>query len=462
MTSKQNALHAKPTSQNAMMSFARESTQKGDTAVRDCDQVDSMNRIRWILFVLTLLGILLRLWVAWKTNQRLPDTVARLAGDETGYDGLATSLLEGHFFQWPGRTPVYPLFLAAIYIIFGHSYAVALYAQALVGSTVIPLTFALARRFIDPRWCLFAAAIIAIHPALIMHVTRLYSEVLYTPLLLLSILALLWALETPAWQRFVFAGAMLAVTNLCRPTAILLPLLLPFMASRAWTWKTRLWITSIYTGAMVAVILPWTYHNYRTYHTFLPLSVSTALLWQGSPEYYHLMEARHNLLQIWQEELNPKVNGGHDPFSIDGDRYFTARAIESIKAEPGIYAKFVLQKMVYFWLGNPVIDWPSFAMFSFSAMRPYFPSYYIIAIMGARLLPVVALISLVLLRRQLWPFFPLLVICGYFMMMHAITFPEIRYSEPLHPILAIIIAAAGSSIVPKIILYRQGRLSQHV
>jgi 4-amino-4-deoxy-L-arabinose transferase-like glycosyltransferase len=400
---------------------------------------------RRILISLIIIAVLIRLWAAWQTNQRLPDTPERLVGDEPGYDGLATALLNGYFFQWPGRTPVYPIFLAAIYAVFGHSYATVLYVQAFVGSASVLLTFLLARRFTTSHWALFAAAIISMHPSLILHVTRIYSEIIYTPLLLLSILGLLGAMETADWRRFVLGGAILAVTNLCRPTAVLLPLIIPVLVPRVWAWKTRLSVTAVYTGAMIAVIAPWTYHNYRTYDTFLPLSVSTAILWQGSPEFYHLMEARHNLLQIWQEELNPKVNGGHDPFTIAGDHYFTARAIESIKAEPGIYVKFVFQKMIYFWVGNPVIDWPYFAMFSFSAMRLYFPTYYVIAIIGTRLLPLVALVSLALLRHELRPFFPLLTICIYFMMIHALTYPEIRYSEPLHPVLATIIAGAANT-----------------
>jgi len=50
------------------------------------------------------------------------------------------------------------------------------------------------------------------------------------------------------------------------------------------------------------------------------------LLWKGSPEFYHLayeqLPKRHRV-QIWQEELNPDRNGGHNAFTIEGDRYFT-------------------------------------------------------------------------------------------------------------------------------------------
>jgi hypothetical protein len=41
---------------------------------------------------------------------------------------------------------------------------------------------------------------------------------------------------------------------------------------------------------MMAVIAPWTYHNGRTYHRFLPLTVSGGALYKGSPEFYHLTQ----------------------------------------------------------------------------------------------------------------------------------------------------------------------------
>ena len=141
-----------------------------------------------ILIGLTLLGLVLRLWAAWDTNQRLPDTPERLRSDELANNGLAYLLLQGSFFQSPVETPVYPLFLAACYLVFGHSYVMVLYIQAFVGAAVIPLTWLLARRFTSEKLSLLAAALVALHPSLILRATRLHSENLYIPLLLLALL----------------------------------------------------------------------------------------------------------------------------------------------------------------------------------------------------------------------------------------------------------------------------------
>jgi hypothetical protein len=83
------------------------------------------------------------------------------------------------------------------------------------------------------------------------------------------------------------------------------------------------------------------------------------LLCQGSPEFYHLayeQVPKRNLVMIWQEELNPDRNGGHNAFTIEGSRYFTKRAIASILREPAVYLCYCLQKTVFFWLGNPISE----------------------------------------------------------------------------------------------------------
>lgn len=410
------------------------------------------------LISLTLLGLALRLYVAWRTNQTLPDTPARLTGDEPGYERFAYDLLNGYFFERPGRTPVYPFFVAGCYAIFGRSPASVVYVQAFLGATIIPLTFILARRFTGAQSSLVAAGLMAIDPSLIFHVRRLQTEILYTPLILLTVLGLLWAFERPQWPNFSLAGALLAITNLCRPTGMLFPFIVPLLMPREWHFKRKIALFVAYLGAIIIITAPWTYHNYRTHKTFLIYSVSVGVLWQGSPEFYHLayekLPKRH-MVQIWEEELNPARNGGHNAFTIEGDRYFTKRAIASILREPAVYLWYCLQKAVFFWLGNPVSDWPDHAMFNVGVMRRFFSLQQIVSILAVRILPIIAALGMIVLRHRWREFLPLLAVCGYFTLIHALTYAEVRYSEPLHPILAIVIATAAGKLQRRLKLISQ-------
>jgi hypothetical protein len=62
-----------------------------------------------------------------------------------------------------------------------------------------------------------------------------------------------------------------------------------------------------------------------------------------------------------------------------------------------------------------------------------------------RQLPLAALAALVFLTviGRVRPMTPLVVVCAYFMLVHMILWAEMRFSEPLHPLLATMVVAAG-------------------
>lgn len=397
-----------------------------------------------VLGALTLAGLALRLWAAGATH-RLLENPAHLIGDEMRYDSIARDLLNGQCFPWPASTPVYPLFLAACYAVFGGSYAAALIVQAFVSATTVPLTYRLARRFVDPWSALVSALLVAVHPGLITQVGMLYTEAIYTPLWIATALSLCCLLEEPRLRRNLSAGAWLAVSTLCRPMTALLPLVLPLVMPRRWRAAQRVRVVAVLMGIMALTIAPWAYHNWRTQRAFLPFGFSLTMLWHGSPEFYHIMAKKPNaMLRVWDEELNPDRNGGHNPVTLEGDRYFNARALASIRAEPGVYAWYSLQKLAFFWIGHPAAeyDWPFNAWATTWQRMKYF---------GARLFTVcLTFLGLFVLRRHLRTFLPLLLMCGYFMVVHAALSPVARYSEPLYPILAVFIAAAAGDVAQRL------------
>jgi 4-amino-4-deoxy-L-arabinose transferase-like glycosyltransferase len=195
-----------------------------------CSSPTPATRQAWIVLTLSVLlmfgALVLRLHAVWQRSPEATDALAsRLVGDEIGYEELAYALLRSSFFQSPVRGPVYPMFIAAAYYALGErSPAKLLYVQALVGVAVVPLTYLLVRRMTGIIPALVAAGIVACNDPLIEHARWIYSETVYTPLLLVALLALLWALQTPRLGRFAWAGASMAVVTHCRPTTALIPL----------------------------------------------------------------------------------------------------------------------------------------------------------------------------------------------------------------------------------------------
>ncbi len=320
-----------------------------------------------------------------------------------------------------------------------------------LGVATIVLTFFLGKRMLDTRAGILAAIGVSVSYVLIKQPLHLLSEALYTPVLLLVMLSLAKAFSEPTRNRFFAAGALIGVGNLVRPALLFFPLflvvLLPFVQERKKIAKYWLGLCVV----SFLVVLPWILHNYLKYRAIIPLQTSNAILWQGSPEYYHLVHDRqYTYMRIWNEILYGPGWQQHDPTSIPGDRYWTRRALQSIVAEPLVYLRYSGEKIFTYWLGDPSADWGNRHIFSYTGLRQVgFSSYAAVQIIFARFLPIVAMISLLFLRSKWSKLLPLLVILSYFTLLHAMTHAEARLSEPLQPMLLILTGGAYMTVIDK-------------
>ena len=136
------------------------------------DFIDQRQR-RWLAVIL-FVSVVLRLAAALYMGDRvvpLPGTY-----DQVTYDALAQSLLAGRGYSftrdwWPA-TPanaptahwsfLYPLYLAAVYGLFGHHPLIARLIQAIVSGILLPLlVFRIGRRIFGARVGLTAAGLCA-------------------------------------------------------------------------------------------------------------------------------------------------------------------------------------------------------------------------------------------------------------------------------------------------------------
>ncbi|MER3458785.1 MAG: hypothetical protein C4309_09345, partial [Chloroflexota bacterium] len=200
------------------------------------------------------------------------------------------------------RAPLYPAFLALIYAISGLEWRffAARLAQALLGATLAPLTYWIARRIAGtsrdseelqgtykaPRGPgvpiplkegnaeKLAALIVALYPWLVLFPLGLATENLFTPLLALAILALLRAGESGSLRDWALAGVALGLATLTRSIIVgfvpLAVLLVP---------KNRLRGGLILLGCVAALTLPWAYRNTRLHGqlTFVENNLGTNL-----------------------------------------------------------------------------------------------------------------------------------------------------------------------------------------
>ncbi len=406
---------------------------------------------RWALWAMVLLGLVLRLYEVHAYTVGRPHDASRLLGDEPGYNGLALDLIHGRgVFEWPGRVPLYPLFLALLHLLTGESYNAINYLQAVVGLAAIPLTWCLARRVFPDSTvpALVAAFLAATSYALIEHAPRLHSEVLYVPLVLAAMIALWDAFAAPTRGRFALAGAALGVATLVRPTLLFFPAAL-LVALLLWTERRvalRSW--AVASLAMALVLLPWVLFTTIKFRALIPLQTSNAILWQGSPEYYHLLHTPgYSYQRIWSQVIYGPGWQAHDPTSIEGDKWWTHRALNSIAEEPGTYLRYAVEKLGTFWVGDPNADWANSQVFNLAAMRPHFSTRELVMIVTSRGLPILALIACLLLYRERRRLLALYAVLVYVTLLHAATHAEFRLSSPFQPILMVLIGGAVALVL---------------
>jgi len=156
--------------------------------------------------------------------------------DQEGYRRLGQVLATtGKFTRFPDsptfvpevlRTPAYPLFVAAIYRVFGpHQIAVAV-AQVALFAVICLLVYAIGRRIVSERTAWIAALATALFPPIpyfaALTMTEVWTTLWFTVVIWLSIRAL----DEPRTGVFALLGLVTAVTALSRPVFVLFPLAL--------------------------------------------------------------------------------------------------------------------------------------------------------------------------------------------------------------------------------------------
>ena len=219
------------------------------------------DRVRLALIV----GIALVIRVAWVLLfQTSP------MSDAAEYDGLAWRLANGEGYVKHDGTPTafwpvgYPAFLAAIYVVFGHSWPAAGLANALLGAVSVVLTYRLAREVLPSGPSLVAAAVVALLPSHIVSFTSvLRNEALHTVLLLVALIATCRAVRQPNLKNAVLLGLVIGVGIYVRPILLPFPLAILVLLSVRGGVSVRSAVALACVTLLVSLVTisPWTVRN---------------------------------------------------------------------------------------------------------------------------------------------------------------------------------------------------------
>jgi hypothetical protein len=225
----------------------------------------------WVIVVVAIAFRLALMGVVWLPSQ--DPYHEHLTGNEPL--NIAAHIVRGEGFASPytvlpmptaQQPPLYPMFLALIFKLFGvlsrTSIYVALVANAVAGGVAAWVLYRVGLRYFSLTTALFAAWMWALLPPVA------FSDlvIFHYSFSALAILAWLWVIPnlSERLRNWIFLGFALGLALLLNPMLILV-----VPASALWFCNRKKHVVVMVAMALLAVV-PWHVRNYRVLHRFYP------------------------------------------------------------------------------------------------------------------------------------------------------------------------------------------------
>lgn len=369
--------------------------------------------------------------------------ITPIRGDAKGYENIANNLLNGKGFVFENpdqptvrRAPFFPIIVAGVYRITGGSSNAVRIMQIILDLGTILLLYIIGSQFFSKQVGMIAAGVWAFYLPAIAVCTVLITETFLAFLSTLTLLLLLKGMNDQNRKYSIILGVVIGLGILTRPTALLL---IPFLGlvfllihKQFFKQHSRFLVRAFLIALLT--ISPWTIRNFVVFKAFVPVAfgggqalytgnhIQNDGIWKGWDD--------PDILEIRNEakRLNP------DPKMrlIIMDRLFIRQAVHSMVVNPVKTVNLFIKKGIRFLNG------PSRAGYKYGAEEMHlwvFP-IGIFAFLCYFLILIGFLLSFIRLPRQLFLWIPIIIV-GYYILLHIVTFAVPRYHFPIMPILCL-------------------------
>jgi len=368
--------------------------------------------------------------------------------DALTFDRTALGILKDGFQGAFSRPPLYPLFLAAVYRLFGHNAAAVVWIQFALGLAALVPAYRLGERLFGGRAALAGVWIGVCYPLRIFFEAELLDVTLFTFFFLYATWHLWQAIEEDAPSRMFLAGLLYGAAALTRPNILLA---LPFTAAGA-AFALRVgWSRLIVLGVAGALgvglaIAPAAVHNWRAEGVFIPVAANGGVnFFLGNERSATGLTPVPPGLRWEQTVIRPLRDG---QFTLSGqDRWWYARAAEQIRAAPGRWVGLLGTKAALFLnaaesSNNKALEHFTAISFPVRHYRWWFGGLVCLALVG-------------LAARAGGPAIFYAFVCAGFGVSVVLFFVSERYRLPIVPLLAPA-AGAGAGAVLHAVRSRRG------
>jgi 4-amino-4-deoxy-L-arabinose transferase-like glycosyltransferase len=377
-----------------------------------------------LLILLTALGVRL----GWGISRPTGRAAIELLPDQREYLECGRNLLAGkglHFYDprfeqtiFASRMPGYPVFIAGC----GGNVRVVRVVQAILDASTVLAIYLLARRWLDERASLIAAALVAVNPFLIYFSGLILSETLFTAMLA-------WGMALLVRPKGALLGVILLVLSIhVRPSGLPLALLLGWTGMLAVRdVRSVRWIGVQVLIVAAVVLTPWAVRNKHVLGQWIFTTTNGGItLYDG---------------------FNPTGDGSSDqdfvksmPFlsgmgELDRDKFFRAEARKFIQQHPLRSIDLAVRKIARTWSPMPV-------------SRDFGKPLYI-AIGLVYSIPLDTLVVLAVLKSGLGRTIKVFLLTPalYITVLHALSVGSLRYRIPAEAPMAVMAAAGAVTVL---------------
>jgi len=328
---------------------------------------------------------------------------------------------------WSKVAPGYAVFLALAQWLGAHWYlSLVVCLQMLFDYCVALLLLFLGNRETSTEAGWLAGVLWLVFPPAVVISTWIASETLFTTLLVLSMVMLIRSFSQQRGVGLSFAaGLTLGVTTLVRGTTLLLPVFFFAISCFQGIPKRLLKCTLFFIG-MCLLVFPWTLRN--LYVLGEPLIVNAAfgtVLFQGSRSKYFTIEGMsRNYPVLRRQAAEEGLVEPTDRKATSQDRWYFNLGLREyrirLEQEPWSFFPFVIHKFARLWYGMET---------------GIFYKQLILGICSLLVVPIGIFQIWFWRRDHLHLSMILSLLLLYFVILHLISLPLLRYMIPLYPFL---------------------------
>ncbi len=287
-------------------------------------------------------------------------------GDGRDYQNLANNLIyhqtlaitpEPPYLPTNFRVPIYPFWLAFIYLIF-QSYNAAVFVGALVFAISAPLVYLIGREIFTEKIALIAALLSGLEPWAFFQSGFLTAEQIFMPIFLLSIYFFCRYLKSGTTLQLCLASLILGIAALTRPAALFFVAIFIFLAFifelRHSIWQS-LRASALIFLIFIAVLAPWLIRNKIVLGSWQFSSASgLTIFYDYIMLEQYLGKTKPGEVVDWYERARQLLGtkSDRDTMSVENSKKMSRIALGGIKSNFGSFLKMYSQNILLFFFKN--------------------------------------------------------------------------------------------------------------